>query len=277
MKTVLRAREELENHLTCLGDGSYYAVYHDLILVSAFQPIVTPDGKVFAYEALLRIFNSSNQLIDTGNLIQAYQNDQTHLINLDRLARVIHLRNFSRFYSSSNLFINMAPVAIIDGDSQQMTESVFLPRLMELGLSPERIFIEILEHYCEDDKSLTQAIESYHQSGLQIAIDDYGVAGSAEQRTRAVKPDVIKMDKSLLQDYLNGNPAPVLGAIKLAREIGSKVLIEGIEDKACYLAAIALDADLLQGYFMGRPKMASSIFPQHNQKSCSSDKVLFSS
>ncbi|MGF1725620.1 EAL domain-containing protein [Photobacterium nomapromontoriensis] len=268
-------REELESHLMCLDDGSYYAHYHDLILVSAFQPIFTPDGNVFAYEALLRIFNSSQQLIDTGNIIHAYQLEQTHLINLDRLARVIHLRNFAHSFSTSNLFINMAPVAIIDGNRQQLTESIFLPRLFELGLSPERIYIEILEHYCENDKDLVHAINSYHRRGFKIAIDDYGVAGSAEQRTRALNPNLIKMDKSLLQDYLNGNPMPMQDAIALAREIGSKVLIEGIEDKACYLAAITLGADFFQGYYMGRPKMVSSIFTTpHHQKPITSGKTL---
>ncbi|GAL04188.1 diguanylate cyclase [Photobacterium aphoticum] len=273
VEKVLRTRQELEQYVTCLEDGSYCATYHNLLLKSAFQPIVTPSGELYAYEALMRMYTEDGELVNTGDMIRMYQNIEAHLINIDRLARVIHLRNFAEFFSDSKLFINMTPVAIIDSLRPAFKQSLLIPRILELGLSPDHIFIEILEHYCDDDINLVNAIRAMHQDGLQIAIDDYGSQGSSEIRTRAVMPGLIKIDQSLLQQYLDGQLTPMLDAIQVAREINAKVLIEGVENKRAFQTAIALGADLLQGYYTGHPKIVGqSDLP--NIPSMSPEKLL---
>ncbi|MGF1688337.1 EAL domain-containing protein [Photobacterium japonica] len=239
----------------CLEDESCCAQYHHLLLKSAFQPIVTPTGERYAYEALVRMYTQDGELVNTGDVINLCQNVEPHLINIDRLARVIHLRNFARFLPDSKLFINMTPVAIIDSLSPAFEQSLLIPRILELGLSPDHIFIEVLEHYCGDDINLVNAIRTMHQEGLQIAIDDYGTHASSEFRTRAVKPGLIKIDQSLLQQHLDGNSVPIFDAIQVARDINAKVLIEGVENKRAFQAAVALGADLLQGYYTGRPEL----------------------
>ena len=254
MDEILRTREEVECHLQCEGVDHHIAVYQDLVLKSAFQPIVNANGDIFAYEALMRVYTSDGRPVNNGELLNYYRGTPTHLINIDRLARVIHLRNFSRCHTSANLFINMMPITILFCDSEGLVDSVLLPRIYELGLLPEQIYIEILEHHTDDDTSLAKAIRHLNQAGLQIVIDDFGVEGSSESRARLVAPDIIKADASLLEQYLKGDVQPLLSVFSLCRELGAKVIIEGIEDLRGYHAALSLGADYLQGFYVGIPQ-----------------------
>ncbi|PSW19796.1 EAL domain-containing protein [Photobacterium sanctipauli] len=259
MNQILRARDELEKQLFQLDDDTNCASYQGLVLQSAYQPIFDSSGDVFAYEALLRLHTEKEQKIDTASLIRSYHSQPHHLINLDRLARVIHLRNFARFLSRSNLFINMCPVAMVDGESQALTRKLMLPRLQELGILPQQVYVEILEHFYHDPKRLAECTELLKSCNLNIAMDDYGIKGSSEQRARLVAPDVMKIDRSLLVMYMRGNKQPIHRAISVAKDLKAKVLIEGIECQACLQVANELGADYYQGYFVGRPRYISSI------------------
>ncbi|MGF1703319.1 EAL domain-containing protein [Photobacterium makurazakiensis] len=259
MEKILRTRYEIEQRLVVHENGSHCAKYQGLCLKSAFQAIVDVNGNPFGYEALLRVHDSTGAPVDTALLFNDYQKQLHHLINLDRLARVIHLRNFSQFLSTSYLFINMSPITIIDGESQSLTSQLLLPRIKELGLQPEKIYVEILEHFYHDNEKLVRAIDSLRNCGLRIAVDDFGVQGSSEQRTRAIRPNIIKIDKSLLDTYIQGDSKSIFDAITVARDLKASVLIEGIENKAAYQAARMLGADYYQGYYTGRPQLIASM------------------
>ena len=255
MDEILRTRDEIEHHLLLQDEGHYFALYQGLVLKSVFQPIVRSDGSVFAYEALMRIYNSEGGLLNNGDLIKHYRGHPVHLINIDRLARVIHLRNFSCPKTAKKLFINMMPITILFCENEGLVDSILLPRIYELGLKPEQIYVEILEHRTDDDKAFSRAIRHLKQAGLNIVIDDFGVEGSSEQRARAVSPNVIKADSSLLVEYIQGNTQPLLEVSELCRELGSKFIIEGVEDLTGYHAAISLGADYLQGFYVGFPQL----------------------
>lgn len=254
MDKILRTREDIERHLLRQGEGQHIAIYQGLVLKSAFQPIVKIDGSVFAYEALMRVYNNDGGLVNNGELLNYYRGNPVHLMNIDRLARVIHLRNFSHSHLSTNLFINMMPVTILFCESEGLVDSVLLPRIYELGLKPEQVFIEIIEHHTDDDIALARAIRHLNQAGLNIVIDDFGVEGSSEQRARSVSPNIIKADSSLLAEYLQGHTQPLLNVFSLCRELGAKLIIEGVEDLRGYHAAISLGADYLQGFHVGFPQ-----------------------
>ncbi|MCQ1059299.1 EAL domain-containing protein [Photobacterium sp. DNB23_23_1] len=258
MDKILRTKDEIERHLLFPGEEQHIALYQNLVLKSAFQPIVKADGSVFAYEALMRVYDSNGDLVNNGDLIKHYRGHPVHLINIDRLARVIHLRNFSLSKLTTNLFINMMPVTILFCENEGLVDSILLPRIYELGLKPEQVFIEIIEHYTDDDIALERATRHLSQVGLNIVIDDFGIEGSSEQRARSVSPNVIKADSSLLAEYLKGHTQPLLNVFALCRELGASLIVEGVEDLRGYHAAISLGADYLQGFYVGLPQFKSA-------------------
>ncbi|MCW8328621.1 EAL domain-containing protein [Photobacterium sp. SDRW27] len=226
---------------------------------SAFQPIVCSSGQRFGYEALLRVFDKRGTQIRTEPFLTSCIMSDSDRINLDRLARVIHLRNFARFLSVGSLFLNMAPIAALDAHSQVLTQHSLIPRVNELGLSIDQVYFEILEHHCSSDQMLINSLQNMQYHGIRIAIDDYGIDGSSETRARQVNPDIIKVDRSLLVEYIDGKPDSLHDAIKLARELNAKILVEGVEDERCYQAAKRLDVDYMQGYYIGHPELVHDL------------------
>lgn len=226
---------------------------------SAFQPIVCSSGELFGYEALLRIYNSDGQLLKTGPFFSTDYMDTNDRINLDRLARVIHLRNFAHFVSKGSLFLNITPIAALDTAGQQFGYHSLIARVKELGLSIGRIYFEILEHACANDKMLVDSLQDMQRHGFRLAIDDYGVDASSESRVRNVNPDIIKVDRSLLADFMAGKPEELQAVIRLAHEMNAKVLIEGIENYRDFVTVKDLGVDYMQGYYIGRPELVHNL------------------
>ncbi|WP_053062412.1 EAL domain-containing protein [Photobacterium aquae] len=265
MSKILRTREELERYLVHTEFG-HQANYLQYDLKSAFQPIVTRKGELFGYEALLRLEDKTGRVLDTGQVFKSYRPPSPDMINIDRLARVIHLRNFATLYPSSYLFLNMTPSALMDSEHQNSTNSVLIPRIQQLGIPAGHVYFEILEHHYDSDEQLAVATGTLKAAGLKLAIDDYGVDGSSEQRVRALCPNIMKTDRSLLQQYRLGRKAPLLDAIVLAKSMGIKVLIEGVEDAVDFANAQALEADYLQGYYIGRPAVVDTVAEDSEQQ-----------
>ena len=259
MAKILRSRDELEQHLIQSQDGSYSAFYVRKTMKSAFQPIVSSSGELFGYEALLRIYNQDGLQLETEPFFSAGYMPSSDRINLDRLARVIHLRNFARFVSKGSLFLNLTPIAALDAGGQQCGYNSLISKVKELGLSNDRIYFEILEHTCANDKLLVRSLQDMQQYGFRIAIDDYGVDASSEQRVRNVKPDIIKVDRSLLTDFMSGKPEELESVIHLAHELNAKVLIEGIESKSDFMMVKELGVEYMQGYYIGRPVQVNGL------------------
>lgn len=266
MNNILRAGQELDPYIRRSEDGAFFAIYKDFVLKSAFQPIVTPDGEIFAFEALLRVEHASGFCLDTGSVIESYLEHTVDLINVDRLSRNVHLRNFARLGLPTNLFINVTPIALLDSAARQDTESLLLTTLSAMNLSPSRIYLEVLEHPCDDEHCLTRTLHSLRRHGVKVAVDDYGMGASSMSRTTAMRPDVLKISKPLLDSYVAGDTQPMIEALSVAAAISAQVLIEGIEDQPSCELAKALGADLLQGYFTGRPCSIPAYRPQTDCK-----------
>ena len=75
-----------------------------------------------------------------------------------------------------------------------------------------------------------------------------------------MRPDVIKIDRSLITgvdgDFYKQETFKSL--VSLRRRIGALVVAEGIETEAEAVTALELGADLLQGFFLGRPQRGAT-------------------
>ncbi|MEJ2766190.1 EAL domain-containing protein [Photobacterium sp. MCCC 1A19761] len=248
-------------------DGSVHAVYQCYTLKSAFQPIVAADGTLFGYEALLRIYDRNGIQLKTEPFFSTGLLALRDRLNLERLARTIHLRNYAHFLSQGALFLNMTPIAALDRTSQQCLQRSFMTEAEALGVASKQIYFELLEHYTANDQLLLHSLKSMQQHGLRIAMDDYGVDGSCETRARCVNPDIIKVDRSLLAAYRAGKPQALQDVLTLAHELNARVLVEGVESECDFDAVRRLGVDYMQGFYIGHPQLASYL-PRHFTPVC---------
>ena len=94
--------------------------------------------------------------------------------------------------------------------------------------------------------------------GCLIAIDDFGAGYSNFDRVWRLQPDIVKLDRSLIVRAARERRAHrvVSQMGSLLHECGAMVLMEGVDTLDEALLAMESDADMVQGYFFGRPQPA---------------------
>lgn len=156
----------------------------------------------------------------------------------------------------------LAGIAALPGDVylsvNAASETVLSPSLAETlaGHPLERIVLEITEHDCIDDfEALEAAVAPLRAKGVRLAVDDAGAGHSGLQQILKLRPDLIKLDRSLIEGIGDdpGRRALASALTMFARETGSRLIAEGVETEAELAMLRALGMDKVQGYLLGRP------------------------
>jgi diguanylate cyclase (GGDEF)-like protein/PAS domain S-box-containing protein len=128
--------------------------------------------------------------------------------------------------------------------------------LLETGLAPERLTLEITETaMMRDTEVIAARLRRLREIGVRIAIDDFGTGYSSLNYLRQLPVDVVKIDRS----FVNGIVAdPAQGAlvaaiIDLGHVLGLHLVAEGVETEDQRLALEGLGCDLGQGFLWARP------------------------
>jgi EAL domain-containing protein (putative c-di-GMP-specific phosphodiesterase class I) len=155
------------------------------------------------------------------------------------------------------LFLNLSLSVMREHDAtaEELQEVV-----RAAGLTPRQIAIEILEAEIDDMHQLHELIASFREAGFLLVLDDVGAGHSNLDRIPLIKPDILKVDRSLVSrietDYYRQET--LKSVVGLGRKIGALVVAEGIETEDEAIVSLELGVDLLQGYFLGRPGSESS-------------------
>ena len=221
-------------------------------LSSAFQPIYdVHESRLAGYEGLLRAVDGPGRSVRANDLLDGL--DTAEIVSIDRTARTLHLRSFASVDpGNSTLFLNVHPAAAVaDAEAAIAVRN----RIGYFGLTPARVCYEILENTCEDEGLLVDAVAAYREMGLAIAMDDFGVARSNFDRVASLRPDYVKLDRTILARAVGDSKARRMlpSLIDMLHGMGARVVVEGIEDSAGALLAIEAGADMLQGYYFAAP------------------------
>ncbi len=132
------------------------------------------------------------------------------------------------------------------------------PRLEELlaGRPLSRIVLEITEHApIADYARLTAVLAPHRAAGLRLAVDDAGAGYASLKHIVAVRPDLIKIDMTLIRgadgDVVRQVLLSALAGFALAT--GVRLVAEGVETAAELRAVADCGIDLVQGYVLAAP------------------------
>jgi EAL domain-containing protein (putative c-di-GMP-specific phosphodiesterase class I) len=107
----------------------------------------------------------------------------------------------------------------------------------------------------DDEDALLDAVERLRARGALIAIDDAGVGYGGLALLLTVRPDFIKLDRSIVHgvsgDRTRG--ALIQAMARFAQETGTRICVEGVELDTDLVYLMGLGVDLAQGYLMARP------------------------
>jgi PAS domain S-box-containing protein/diguanylate cyclase (GGDEF)-like protein len=124
------------------------------------------------------------------------------------------------------------------------------------GVDPTRLVVEITERAAMREPHRTDAVlRALKDVGVRVAIDDFGADHSSLARLRALKVDILKIDR----DFLRGVPherdaaAIVTAVLSLAAALGMSAVAEGVETAEQMRFLEALGCERVQGYHVARP------------------------
>ncbi|WP_298109685.1 EAL domain-containing protein [Bradyrhizobium sp.] len=139
---------------------------------------------------------------------------------------------------------------------------VILRTLMETGLPPERLELEITEtSLLENQEAHLTTIRQVKNLGISMALDDFGTGYSSVNYLANFPFDKIKIDKSFTQGVLNRRDckAVVASTLALAQGLGTVTTAEGVETEEQLEYLRVAGVDLVQGYLFGRPVPLSQL------------------
>src|SRR5690606_9044061 len=130
--------------------------------------------------------------------------------------------------------------------------------LAEHGLTGDRLAFEITEGQdMEIDSTSLRCINDLKNLGIKIWLDDFGTGFAGLSWLRLIDFDCIKIDKSFLHDSNTPSGHTMLeDIIRLGRNRGAKILVEGVETKQQLSLMRRLNVDLVQGFYIGHPATA---------------------
>ncbi|VWX50525.1 bifunctional diguanylate cyclase/phosphodiesterase [Novosphingobium sp. 9U] len=137
------------------------------------------------------------------------------------------------------------------------------PRVMSIlakeGLAPHRLVMEITETAVIGDRArAAEVINAFRNSGIRVALDDFGKGHSSLSQLHELAFDSLKLDSSFVRTFDNPDSLKISTAVAgLARAMNLPVTAEGIETIHAAQTAQKLGFGFGQGYLFGRPMSAA--------------------
>lgn len=127
---------------------------------------------------------------------------------------------------------------------------------------PQQLMLEITESAIVlDPQRAEESLVALSQLGVGISIDDFGTGYTSLASIRRLPIDEIKIDRSFITDMLADKKDSIMAhaIIDLGRNLGLKVVAEGVENQVVLNALKALGCDQAQGYFISKPLTGESL------------------
>lgn len=221
-----------------------------------FQPVVSSVTRdIVGVEALARWSRPCGRVSPDVFIPLAERSGLINALGVHMLrASIVHATK----WPAVTLSVNVSPTQLRDpGFPSQITRT-----LDEFGFDPTRLTLEITEGVLiSNPEQARRSIDQLRNSGIKIALDDFGSGYASVGALRQFGFDRVKMDRSLVFGVASGKDGIDVfrATVFLATALKIPVTAEGIENPV--QADIARDAgcDQLQGYWTGKPLSADEI------------------
>lgn len=140
---------------------------------------------------------------------------------------------------------------LADDLAREGFEEWLLREVARSALPPSRLTVEITENWLvEDAPSAAARLNRLRAAGASIAVDDFGTGYASLGYLTSLPLDALKIDKSLVAGLVDGERDRIVvwAMIRLARELGLKVIVEGVETSAQLALVSDWGCDLYQGF-----------------------------
>lgn len=245
-----KRRINLLNELRTGLKRDSFCLYYQAICNSKTSAIV-------GFEALLRFTNKKGSIVAPDRFI--YMLEETGMIVkvgrwvIEQTCRQLGLwQKNTHFSKNGYLTFNVS--------AKQLLEDSFVSHILscctQYGVDPSKLVMEMTESVIinKPDK-VKKILKEIKSSGMRLALDDFGTGYSSLSYLQNYPFDIIKIDKSFLDDLSesNNNTKIVKAIIALARSLELQVVAEGVETLDIRNTISKLGADSFQGFYVSKP------------------------
>ncbi|MCR4823501.1 MAG: EAL domain-containing protein [Treponema sp.] len=219
------------------------------------QPQVNKEGIMSGAEALVRWHHPEKGIIPPADFIQIIEKINI-ISDVDRYIWEEACKKLAEWKISGreNLKISVN-ISAKDFFTMDLYET-FTGLVEKYNISPANLNLEITETaVIMDLDNQSQLLDSLRSAGFIIEMDDFGSGYSSLNMLKDISVDVLKIDMAFLQKSKDDKKSQIIleKIIMLAKELGMKVITEGVESENQVAFLSKAGADLFQGFYFSRP------------------------
>jgi diguanylate cyclase len=271
------AKAQGKNRLVRYADGMAQAAQNKVelledlaVAVSAgqlrvhYQPTISlADGATTGYEALLRWEHPTRGLVPPAEFIPLAEEGR-QIVEIGRWVLRQATQQAAAWSLQSGrpigVAVNLSPRQLADDDVVRAVGEA----LLASGLPAHQLTLEVTEGVLvRDVDQVADELRALRALGVRIAIDDFGTGYSSLSYLRRLPADIVKIDRSFIQELGTGGASTTLVAtiIELARSLHLEVVAEGVETAEQHAVLGSLSCSHAQGYLFGHPLPAADQQP----------------
>lgn len=229
--------------LDALDNDGFYMVYQPKVDVQQLR--------LSGFEALIRMKEAG---MGPAKFIPVAEK-KGWIWKIGRLTTELVVRQLAKWRDEGH---KLYPVSI-NYSSHQLSDDGYVEFLENLlkkyDIEPQYVEIEITEGVLlEQTVQANELFKRFMELGIRLLMDDFGTGYSSLGYLTYIPVDVVKLDKSLVDNYLvEGKAHFIDDVIRLVHDLKKEMTIEGVEEKWQYLCLKDFGADTIQGYYFSKP------------------------
>jgi diguanylate cyclase (GGDEF)-like protein/PAS domain S-box-containing protein len=231
------------------------ALYEDQLLLQYQPQISLVTGRIIGAEALVRWNDPERGLVEPSGFIPFAEESRLIVPLGEWVLRTAckQTREWQRHgRGPGRIAVNLSARQFQQHDLVDMVGRI----LKDVGLDPGTLELEITETTAMQDGEVTiEVLRSLREIGVATSIDDFGTGYSSLNYLRRFPINAVKIDREFVRDLATdeGDAAIVSAVIGMARNLGFRVVAEGVETQQQYAFLQRRQCDEAQGYFFGYP------------------------
>jgi diguanylate cyclase (GGDEF)-like protein len=200
-----------------------------------YQPLVEgPDSRITAAEALLRWESPELGTIPPAEFVPLAE-ELGLMVPIGTWVlktACAQMRSWiDRGLPSARIAVNVSLCQLVRGDLAQVVSDC----LQETGIEASLLELELSERgVLRSDPDILRQLHAIRKLGVRLAIDDFGTGNSAVMYLKQFPIDVLKIDQSFVKGVASSSEdaAITCATIAMARQLGLRVVAEGVEEQA---------------------------------------------
>ncbi|MBR4169055.1 MAG: EAL domain-containing protein, partial [Lachnospiraceae bacterium] len=245
----LKMREQAE-----IEEEMEMALHHHEFMMYLQPQVDVKTGKLSGAEALVRWEHPIKGVMVPAQFLPLFESNG-FITRLDRFMweeACKYLADLRKRDIDIPISVNVSRAHVMESDLCRVLTDL----VNRYGITTDKLELEITENLFVDDvEELFGQMEELKRRGFKIQMDDFGSGYSSLNMLRKAPVDTLKIDRFFLDEIMSTSRGKIIveASVKMAKELGLKVIAEGVETEEQLKFLTDAGCDIAQGYYYSKP------------------------